>query len=227
MQDHGTGKTAIGLNIAQFVAQKKNVYFACLEMNEIQIMNRIIAYYTDINSQTLRNATIENNEYSKIASNTDRITGLKMKIDTKVRYVEDLEADLRLLKYKDELDLVVIDYLTLLKSKNKYASRELEVAEISRRLKLMALELNIPVIVLVQLNRDAENKEPTMANIRESGTIEQNCDNIIFLHNPNAETQNQAVSDIEIILAKQRQGTTGKFEVTFDKRYSKFISKEI
>jgi replicative DNA helicase len=115
--------------------------------------------------------------------------------------------------------------LTLLKSRGKYASRELEVSDISRKLKLLSLELDIPIIILVQLNRDAENREPTMANIRESRTVEQNCDNIIFLHNASGDDKS-SVTNIQITLAKQRQGTTGRFELTFDKRYSKFKPKE-
>ena len=223
MQDLGTGKTAIGLNIAEYVSITKKVLFVCLEMSDIQIMQRIISSKSDVNSQFIRNGKIDQEEYKRIGKAPNEISGLNLKIDTKTRTVEELELQCKVLSDKKELDLVIIDYLTLLKSSGKYNSRELEVAEISRKLKILALELKIPVIVLVQLNRDAENKEPTMATIRESGTIEQNCDNIIFLHNP--KNDENLVVDVEVILAKQRQGAIGKFYMRFKKQFSRFEDK--
>lgn len=218
----GTGKTAFALNIATNIASKKNkkVYFCSLEMSSEQIMQRIIASYCYINTQFLRTGRLNNEDMSKIAQGTNKIVDLNLNIDTKTRSIEDLENVAFALKDKNEIDVLIIDYLTLLKSKEKFASRELEVAEISRKLKLLALDLHIPIVVLVQLNRDAENKIPTMANIRESGSIEQNCDNIMFLHNSSDEKK--TVEEIDIILEKQRQGTTGKIKLKFDKKYSKF-----
>ena len=112
-----------------------------------------------------------------------------------------------------------------LKTKKNFAIRELEVDEISRRLKLLALDLDIPVVILVQLNREAENKKPTMANIRESGSIEQNCDNVIFLYDENSD-EKKTITDIKVILEKQRQGSTGFTKVRFNKKYSKFLNYE-
>lgn len=218
----GTGKTAFALNIATNIAskKKKKVYFCSLEMSSEQIMQRIIASYCYINTQFLRTGRLNNEDMAKIAEGTNKIVDLKLNIDTKTRSIEDLENVAYALKDKNEIDVLIIDYLTLLKSKEKFASRELEVAEISRKLKLLALDLHIPIIVLVQLNRDAENKVPTMANIRESGSIEQNCDNIMFLHN--SAEEKKTVEPIDIILEKQRQGTTGKIQLIFNKKYSKF-----
>lgn len=218
----GTGKTAFALNIATNIAAKKNkkVYFCSLEMSSEQIMQRIIAKNCYINTQFLRTGRLTNEDMEKIAKGTNKIIDLNLNIDTKTRSIEELENVAYSLKDKNEIDLLIIDYLTLLKSKEKFMSRELEVAEISRRLKLLALDLNIPVIVLVQLNRDAENKTPTMSNIRESGSIEQNCDNIIFLHKE--DNEKKLVEKIKIILEKQRQGSTGIVELKFDKKYSKF-----
>lgn len=218
----GTGKTAFALNIATNIAskKKKKVYFCSLEMSSEQIMQRIIASYCYINTQFLRTGRLNDEDMAKIAQGTNKIIDLNLNIDTKTRSIEDLENVAYALKDKNEIDVLIIDYLTLLKSKEKFASRELEVAEISRKLKLLALDLHIPIVVLVQLNRDAENKIPTMANIRESGSIEQNCDNIMFLHNSSDEKK--SVEEIDIILEKQRQGTTGKIKLRFDKKYSKF-----
>lgn len=222
----GTGKTAFALNIATNVAARKNkkVYFCSLEMSSEQIMQRIISSYCYINTQFLRTGRLNKEDMIKIANETERIVNLYLNIDTKTRSIEELENIAYMLKDKNEIDLLIIDYLTLLKSKDKFMSRELEVAEISRKLKLLALDLHIPIIVLVQLNRDAENKIPTMANIRESGSIEQNCDNILFLHN--SLDEKKTVEIIDIILEKQRQGTTGKIQLKFDKKYSRFINIE-
>lgn len=221
----GTGKTAFALNIATNVAQQNNVLFCSLEMSESQIMQRIIGSYANINTQFLRNGKIKKEEYERLAQATQKIANLHLKIDATTRYVEDIENIIIELKEKNEVDLVVIDYLTLLESKNKYASRELEVAAISRRLKLLALDLHIPIVILVQLNREAENKVPTMANIRESGSIEQNCDNIIFLHIKEQENKS-LITNMQVILEKQRQGRTGVIEVRFNKQFSQFQNIE-
>lgn len=217
----GTGKTAFAINIATNIASKgKNVYFISLEMNQEQIMQRILSDRAEINSQFLRSARIEKEEYKSIAKATEKICDLKLNINDTARFIEDIENITFELKNKNKIDVLIIDYLTLLKSKDKYMSRELEVAEISRKLKLLALDIKIPIIILVQLNRDAENKIPTMANIRESGSIEQNCDNIIFLHNEDSEKK--SIEIVNVILEKQRQGATGIIKLAFFKRYSRF-----
>lgn len=220
----GVGKTAFAINIATNIAKKKRkVYFCSLEMSSEQLMQRIIANYCSINTQFLRTGRIQDNEVIKIADQTNNILNLNLKIDTKTREIEELENIVINLKDKNEIDLLIIDYLTLLKSREKYMSRELEVADISRKLKLLALDLHIPILILVQLNRDAENKVPCMSNIRESGSIEQNCDNIIFLHKE--DNEKKLVENIKVILEKQRQGGTGVVELKFDKKYSRFSNK--
>lgn len=222
----GTGKTTFAMQIACNIAsKKKNVYFCSLEMSSNQLMQKILSNYAKVNSQFLRNGLISKEEMMNIANITNKITSMSLKIDTKSRYIEDIENIAYLLKDNNLIDVLFIDYLTLLKTKKNFAIRELEVAEISRRLKLLALDLDIPVVILVQLNREAENKKPTMANIRESGSIEQNCDNVIFLYDENSD-EKKTITDIKVILEKQRQGSTGFTKVRFNKKYSKFLNYE-
>ena len=123
------------------------------------------------------------------------------------------------LKNKEEIDLLIIDYIQLLKSQGKFNLREQEVAEISRRLKLLSLELNIPIIALCQLNRNANIGEPTLADLRESGSLEQDADNIIFIYKEDEESNLTTLK-----LAKQRAGDTGKVKVKFNKQLSMFVN---
>ena len=123
------------------------------------------------------------------------------------------------MKNKSNLDLLVIDYLQLLKNNGSFKSREQEVADISRTLKLLSLELEIPIIALCQLNRNASRSEPTLADIRESGSIEQDADNVIFIYKENEDSEL-----ITIDLQKQRSGNTGKTKLKFNKIVSEFIN---
>ena len=123
------------------------------------------------------------------------------------------------LKNKDKLDLLIIDYIQLLKSQGKFNLREQEVAEISRRLKLLSLEINIPIISLCQLNRNANTGEPTLADLRESGSLEQDADNIIFIDKEDEESNITTLK-----LAKQRAGDIGKVKVKFNKQLSTFVN---
>ena len=134
----------------------------------------------------------------------------------------DIEIELRRLKNMKNLGLAVIDYLQLIKNNNKkYNNREQELADISRTLKLLSLELDIPIIALCQLNRNASRTEPTLADIRESGAIEQDADNVIFLYKQNAD-EDTPTQDIVVDLQKQRNGCTGTLNLRFVKRLSEF-----
>ena len=118
--------------------------------------------------------------------------------------------------------MLIIDYIQLVKSKNKFNSREQEVAEISRTLKLLSLELKIPIIGLCQLNRNAARTEPTLADLRESGAIEQDADNVIFIYKENDNEEEKTVENVVIDLQKQRAGGLTKVTVRFDKKVSEF-----
>lgn len=186
-------------------------------MSETQLIQKLIAKEGQIDSYKMRLGTLEDKEWLKIAETSSRLANLSLNINTKIRTIERLELEAKKLKNKNKLDLIIIDYIQLLKSKEKYNIREQEVAEISRKLKLMSLELDIPIIALCQLNRKADVGEPTLADLRESGSLEQDADNIIFIYKENEE-------DIEttLKLAKQRAGEVGKVKVKFDRATSTF-----
>ena len=216
----GVGKTTLALQIGETIASKgKYVAYISLEMSDVQIVNKILSRKARINSNKLRNGRdISDEEWQKLAETCGNISDLKMEINDKIRNIQQLEIYAKKLKNADKLDLLIIDYIQLLKSGQKYPSREQEVADISRRLKLLSLDLQIPIIALCQLNRNAENSEPNLADLRESGSIEQDADNIIFIY-----TRSDSNSTF-LKLAKQRAGETGTVEVRFAKNWSEFVN---
>lgn len=214
----GVGKTTLTLQIAEHIAKKKkNVVFISLEMAETQLIQKLIAKETNINTYRMKKGTLEEKDFEKIADVIPKITDLSLNINTKIRNIQQLETYAKKMKNKNKLDLLIIDYIQLLKSKDKFNSREQEVADISRRLKLLTLELDIPIIALCQLNRNANEKEPTLADLRESGSLEQDADNIIFIYKENEES-----TETILKLAKQRAGSIGKVKVLFNKSTSEF-----
>lgn len=215
----GMGKTTLTLQIAQEIAKKKNVVFASLEMSQTQLIQKMIAKQSIVNSYKMRLGTLEEGDWEKIAKASIKLSELNLTINTKVRTIQDIEVIAKRLKNKDKLDLLIIDYIQLLKSQGKFNLREQEVAEISRRLKLLSLEINIPIIALCQLNRNANIGEPTLADLRESGSLEQDADNIIFIYKENEED-----SITTLKLAKQRAGDIGKVKVKFNKQLSTFVN---
>lgn len=215
----GMGKTTLTLQIAQEIAKKKNVVFVSLEMSQTQLIQKMIAKQSIVNSYKMRLGTLEEGDWEKIAKASIKLSELNLTINTKVRTIQDIEVIAKRLKNKDKLDLLIIDYIQLLKSQGKFNLREQEVAEISRRLKLLSLEINIPIIALCQLNRNANIGEPTLADLRESGSLEQDADNIIFIYKENEED-----SITTLKLAKQRAGDIGKVKVKFNKQLSTFVN---
>lgn len=222
----GVGKTAFALQLAEHIAKKGvYTYFASLEMSDEQIGNRIIAREAELDGHKLRLGWLETEDFEKIGQVAAEVSNIKMCIDSKVATIQEIEAKATELKQEKNLGLVVIDYLQLLKSKNKFNSREQEVADISRRLKLMSKNLNIPVIALCQLNRETEKrKRPMLSDLRESGSIEQDADNVIFLYADEEEKLKQIQINIEVIIAKQRNGPIGTVKLAFNKRQLKFIN---
>lgn len=157
----GVGKTTLALQIAENISRKdKNILFLSLEMSDTQIIQKMIARIGNVQSYRMRRGTLEDSDWEKIANTAEELSKLKFNTNSNIRNIQELEVLARKLKNKDKLDLLIIDYIQLLRNKEKFSSREQEVADISRRLKLLSLELDIPIIALCQLNRNASNSEP-------------------------------------------------------------------
>jgi replicative DNA helicase len=223
------GKTALAVNFAEHAALKsrKAVAIFSMEMSASQLAFRLISSLGRINQQHLRTGDIQEEEWPRVTSAITLLSDAKIFIDdTPALSPAELRARARRLKREHDLGLIVIDYLQLMQVPGNKENRATEISEISRGLKALAKELNIPVIALSQLNRSLEqrtDKRPVMADLRESGAIEQDADVILFIYRD--EYYNQESSDkglAEIIIGKQRNGPTGMVKLTFLGQYTKF-----
>ena len=222
----GMGKTAFALNIATYVARNtnKNVAIFNFEMSAEQLVNRMLSSIGQINFSRFRNGNFDNNDWKRLSEAVTVLADTNIKIDdTPGVTIADIRSKCRRLASKENgLGLVVIDYLQLITgSSRNQANRQQEVAEISRGLKTMAMELHCPVIALAQLSRAVEqrpNKRPMMSDLRESGSIEQDADLVGFLYRDdyyNKEAMNKEASITEFIIGKNRNGPTKTVEFLF------------
>lgn len=218
-----TGKTAFALNILFNAAYKgKKCAIFSLEMSAKQLVNRMTAMATGIAANKFRSAKLDGDDWTQLHSHN-----MKMPIwvdDTHSLGMIELKSKCRKLVTKQGVELIVIDYLQLLKSDIKGQNREAEISYISRSLKGLAKELKIPIIALAQLSRDVEKRKggsPILSDLRESGSIEQDADMVIFLHNPNDDKE-AATPEILAIIAKQREGPVGEVKLIFEKYIQKF-----
>ena len=219
----GMGKTTFALQIADYIAKKKiPVMFISLEMSEEQIITKLIAKETRINSTKMRLGTLTDQEAVKVYEAGAELEEKSLYITSNLRTIQQIEVEARKLKNKKNIGLIIIDYIQLIKSSQKFNLREQEVADITRTLKLLTLELKIPIIGLCQLNRNATRQEPMLSDLRESGAIEQDADNVIFIYQE--EETDAAAPVVTIKLAKQRAGSTGKVNMVFRKVYSEFVN---
>lgn len=229
------GKTALALQIAVQVAQKgKTVQVFSREMSQIQLGVRLIANQGKVDGQRMRTGHIREEDWKKIVGIQAELSNLPLYINDESSTMPDIRAVCAEKKHKG-LDLVIIDYMQLIEPHKKSDTREREVAEISRAIKKMSLELDIPIIALSQLNRSTANKRPTLDTLRESGAIEQDADNVILLHKPDEKdipnndismyrTLKSAGRDyVEVIIGKQRNGPTGMFTMSYNPRHMEFI----
>ena len=216
----GVGKTTFALQVSENILRKgKSVAFISLEMSEEQIITKLISRLARVSASKIRNGNLDDSEIMKIAQASGRINDYNFSILTKCRTIQQIEIAAKKLKSKNKLDLLVIDYLQLVKNSGNFTNREQQVADISRTLKLLSLDLEIPIIALCQLNRNAAKAVPTLADIRESGSIEQDADNIIFLY---AESEESNIVNVD--LQKQRAGNTGVLKIKFNKMNSEFVN---
>lgn len=219
----GVGKTTFALQIAEKIARGGlKVAIISLEMSETQIIQKLISKNARVDSNKIRTGSLEEKEAERVAKAAMEISDMPISINTRARTIEQIETYARKLKNKENLGLLIIDYIQLVKSKNKFSSREQEVAEITRTLKLLSLELKIPVIGLCQLNRNAARTEPTLADLRESGAIEQDADNVIFLYKEAENDEQEFAENIIVDLQKQRAGGLTKITLRFVKAFSEF-----
>ncbi len=226
----GMGKTSFAMNIATNVARRaeKEVVTFNLEMSKEQIATRILSTEALVESNTLRNGRISGDDWVKLATSAGYLSTLPLYIDdTASMTVQKMKAKLRRTK---NLGLVIIDYLQLMESTSKSDNRVTVISEITRQLKVMAKELNVPVILLSQLSRAVESrtdKRPMLSDLRESGSIEQDADIVLFLYRDayyNKESQRQNIS--ECIVAKNRHGETGTVELIWDGQYTRFSNPD-
>lgn len=227
----GMGKTAMALNIAQYAAVHGRVPVAIfnLEMSKDQLVNRMLCSEVMVDSHKMRTGKLEDDDWQKIAKALGPLSDAPVYIDdTPGISVMDIRAKCRRLKLEKNLGLVVIDYLQLMQGRGKIESRQQEVSEISRSLKILAKEINIPVVTMSQLSRGPETRtdhRPMLSDLRESGAIEQDADIVMFLYrddyyNPDTEKKNIA----EVIVAKHRSGSTGTIELRWFGEYTKFAN---
>ena len=225
----GMGKTSFALNIATNVAvqSKKTVCIFSLEMSAEQLVNRIISSEAMIDSMALRTGKLDAKQWNEIAKTTTQLAGTNILIDdTTGMTVTGMKGKLRRVK---NLGLVVVDYLGLMQSDKRIDNRVNEVAEISRNLKIMAKELNVPIICCAQLSRGPESrtdKRPMLSDLRDSGAIEQDADVVIFLYKDDyydkKDTDNDEGCIAEVIVAKNRHGSTKTVKMGWIGRYTKF-----
>lgn len=219
----GMGKTTFALQIADYIASKNiPVMFISLEMSDKQIITKLIARNTRINSTKMRLGTLTDQEAVKVYEAGAELEEKSLYITSNLRTIQQIEVEARKMKNKKNIGLIIIDYIQLIKSSQKFNLREQEVADITRTLKLLTLELKIPIIGLCQLNRNATRQEPMLSDLRESGAIEQDADNVIFIYQE--EETDAAAPVVTIKLAKQRAGSTGKVNMIFRKVYSEFVN---
>ncbi len=228
------GKTAFALNIATNAAVKANVPVAVfsLEMSKEQLVNRILCSESMVDSNKVRTGKLEEDDWTKLAGTIGPLSEAEIFIDdTPGINITEIRAKCRKLKLEKNIGMVVIDYLQLIQGSNKRGgSREQEISEISRSLKILAKELDVPVIALSQLSRAAEQRpdhRPMLSDLRESGAIEQDADIVMFLYRDDYYNQDSEKKDIaEIIIAKHRGGSTGTVELLWLGSYTKFVNLE-
>ncbi len=224
------GKTALALNIAENVAlgERRAVAIFSLEMSKESLLLRLLSARARLDAHKFRSGLLGREDWKKMAATLAELAEAPLWIDdTGSTTVMEIGAKARRLKHDKGLDLVIVDYLQLLTARGKFSNRNEEVASLSRGLKSLAKELKVPVLVLSQLTRapEREDRRPQLADLRESGAIEQDADVVLFIHRPNfyrPELPEEERRKAELIIAKQRNGPTDRLHFVFFERFTRF-----
>lgn len=241
------GKTAFVLSMAKNMAVDKRIPTAIfsLEMSSVQLVNRLIVNVCSITSDKLKKGDLEQHEWKQLDAKVPRLQGTPLYIDdTPSLSILEFQTKARRLKEEHDIQIIIIDYLQLMNASGmRFQSREQEVSTISRSLKGLAKELDIPIIALSQLNRNVENrggekggiegKKPQLSDLRESGAIEQDADMVCFIHRPDyykiyedPVTKKDLRGVAQVIIAKHRNGATGDVNLRFKSEYARFMNEE-
>lgn len=227
------GKTAFELNLAQYMAFKKNLTVALfsLEMSKEQLVNRMFSLESNVDAQKLRTGQLNDEEWERLIESAGTIGKSKLIIDdTPGISIAELRSKCRKYKLEHDLSIIMIDYLQLMSGSGRTESRQQEISDISRSLKALARELSVPVVALSQLSRAVEQRpdhRPMLSDLRESGAIEQDADVVMFLYRDdyyNHDSPDKGVS--EVIIAKQRNGPIGTVRLAWLPQYTKFANLE-
>jgi replicative DNA helicase len=225
------GKTSFALNVAQQAATDHGVPVAIfsLEMSKMELVQRLVCAEALVDVQKLRTGNLTDQDWSRLATAVGRLADAPLYIDDSESVtVLEIRAKARRLKQKNGLGLVIVDYLQLMSGPRRSENRQQEISEISRSLKILARELQVPVIAVSQLSRAVEarqDKRPMLADLRESGAIEQDADLVLFIYRDevyNPESPDKGT--VEILLAKHRNGPVGRMKLTFLQHYTKFAN---
>jgi replicative DNA helicase len=222
------GKTAFALAIVRNIAvdEGRPVFFVSLEQSRIELAERLLCMQARVSSYNLRKGSLSSDDMEKIITAGGILRQAKLFIDDSPgQGMLRIAANARRLKLRQDIRLVVIDYLQLIEPENRRDSRQEQVAQVSRRLKFLAKELELPVLALAQVNRSSEDRQdhrPRLADLRESGSIEADADTVMILHRPEMHEPGQHEGVVEVIIAKQRNGPTGEITLTFLKQYMRY-----
>ena len=222
------GKTAFALNIVRHLVVDHNqpIFFASLEQSRIELAERLLCCQARVDSHRLRKGHLSAEDMDKLIAAADVLRSAKLFIDdTPALNMLRIAANARRLKLRHHIKAVFVDYLQLIEPDNRRDSRQEQVALISRRLKHLARELKIPVVALAQVNRSSEDRQdhkPRLADLRESGSIEQDADTVMLLHRPEMYEPGQHEGTAEVMIGKQRNGPTGEITLTYLKQFMRF-----
>jgi len=224
------GKTSFALNLVRNIITREResapVFFVSLEQSRIELAERLLCSQARVDSHKLRTGRLSGEDMQKLIEAGGILRNTKLFIDDSPgQGMLRISANARRLKLRHDLKLVVIDYLQLIEPDNRRDPRQEQVAQISRRLKFLAKELNIPVIALAQVNRASEDRQdhrPRLADLRESGSLEQDADTVLILHRPDRFEPGQHEGVVEVIVAKQRNGPTGEITLAYLKEFMRY-----